>query len=63
MGFFIKISEKTLSEECQCYTGDHFIVYHLQLNHAVLVKSIAKIVSEYDQEILQSQTADNTVAP
>ena len=29
----------------------------------ILLYSAAKIVSEYDQEIPQSQTADNPVAP
>ena len=28
-----------------------------------IFKTISKIVSEYDQEIPQSQTADNPVAP
>ena len=30
---------------------------------AVQFKTYSKIVSEYDQEIPQSQTADNPVAP
>ena len=32
-------------------------------NRSSIEKSIKKIVSEYDQEIPQSQTADNPVAP
>ena len=39
---FRLISEKTLSAEYPGYTGDHYIVYHFQLKHAVLVKSRAK---------------------
>ena len=36
----------------------------LQLRfYYALAVSVAKIVSEYDQEIPQSQTADNPVAP
>ena len=35
----------------------------LPASHAVLGCDTVKIVSEYDQEIPQSQTADNPVAP
>ena len=34
------ISEKRLSAEYPLYTGDHSIVYHFQLNFAVLVKRL-----------------------
>ena len=37
--------------------------YFLSESLAVLLFDGAKIVSEYDQEITQSQTADNPVAP
>ena len=32
-------------------------------SHIVFIIDISKIVSEYDQKIPQSQTADNPVAP
>ena len=44
------ISEKTLSAVYPCYTGDLSIIYHFQLNHAVLVKSRAKSVGVKWQE-------------
>ena len=31
--------------------------------YSIIVKATKKIVSEYDQEIPQSQTADNPMAP
>ena len=40
-----------------------FVSYQLVKVHRVGVAFVPKIVSEYDQEIPQSQTADNPVAP
>ena len=37
--------------------------YHSSLQFLQNVSLLPKIVSEYDQEIPQSQTADNPVAP
>ena len=40
------------------------VIFQLQMTSASKISPRAiKIVSEYDQEILQSQTADNPVAP
>ena len=39
------------------------LIIMLQLNRFPSVDRVTKIVSEYDQEIPQSQTADNPMAP
>ena len=44
------------------FTNNNSTPFHL--SHIIkLTQQITKIVNEYDQEIPQSQTADNSVAP
>ena len=42
--------------------GNTFPIY-LRSRTIVQIRTLLKIVNEYDQEIPQSQTADNPVAP
>ena len=48
--------------DCVYYQKEYHYIYVLGLGIAT-VSGILKIVNEYDQEIPQSQTADNPVAP
>ena len=46
-----------------CFTFSHSSISSFYLNNLSFRSIVSKIVSEYDQEIPQSQTADHPVAP
>ena len=65
-GGFTGLSEATLVKMPHCwksYVTAHFTFVHLHLKIHCIIHGGSKIESEYDQEIPQSQTADNPVAP
>ena len=56
----------TIVTQSQSYTQSFHLsgpLIKYNRTYCIAVKSVFKIVSEYDQEIPQSQTADNPVAP
>ena len=49
--------------QCQCVLGMNTCTFEHNRGSMPTIKGLLKYVSEYDQEIPQSQTADNPMAP
>ena len=47
----------------QCVLGMNACTFEQNRGSMLTIKGLLKLVSEYDQEIPQSQTADNSMAP
>ena len=47
----------------QCVLGMNACIFEQNRGSMPTIKGLLKLVSEYDQEIPQSQTADNPMAP
>ena len=58
--FLKKVSMIVFNTIYICYKFQSLLILDI---HSVVISEFPKIVSEYDQEIPQSQTADNPVAP